>query len=399
MLGSELRRGRQRCVGGRGHGLRRRRRQRCVGRLGHARRGRSGRRWTHRRPARTGTGRGSGSAGGCSAGGSPASPRRLIVGLGDERDVQLVRMLRIGEEPARLNRPRRADLARTQARVQRGDLGDQVPRADVGGTDRLAVDRNDVDRLSVHRIGDRLHVAQHDRVVADRVLEHRHEPRIDAPGGEQGLGGRWHRQARVGQQLADLGRAHAAARCRGTGSRQHGACTTARGGSRTRSSGGGADRPRCPSGAWRLDRRAPAAGRTGGFHDARAGAGRSSRCAGWGRAGGLSGTSASWRCGCRGPSGARRSRRRVSGPSGSTRATRSAGAARAATATARLSRRANRASATAGACRSRRAGRTPAAACRSASARSTTTGAARRGPGGRAATTPGAGSGRRRGAR
>ena len=119
--------------------------------------------------------------------------------------MQPARLRRVGEEPGRLDRPRRTDLIRPNARVERCDLRDQIARRDVRGPDRLTVDRNDVHGLRMDRVDDRLGVAEHDRVVADRVGQHRQQPWVGAARREQRSRRRRHRQVRVGEQLSGSG--------------------------------------------------------------------------------------------------------------------------------------------------------------------------------------------------
>jgi hypothetical protein len=123
--------------------------------------------------------------------GLPARVDRVV-----EADVDVILVVAVGEERGPGERPRRADLAGTDVRVERRELDREPTGGVVGRVDRPAVDRCDVERPPVEVVRDRAsgrhlsvvgaHRGDADLVAFGDPVEHFHEAWVDAPRAEVG---------------------------------------------------------------------------------------------------------------------------------------------------------------------------------------------------------------------
>ena len=109
-------------------------------------------------------------------------------------------------KPSRLDRPGRHDLRRPERGVERGELVGEVARVDVRLRHALAVDREDVERVSARSVA-HLERADPELVLLRQVVEHRHEPRVGAAPRQSRMRLRREGQVRVVEQGRDLRRA------------------------------------------------------------------------------------------------------------------------------------------------------------------------------------------------
>ena len=132
-----------------------------------------------------------------------------------EAEVQVVLVGGVGEVAGAGDRERRADLVRADVRVQRRDLGRDLPRQRAAGPDDLAVDGRDVQAAAVEVVGDRAargelrvvraHARDRDLVLLAELGQHADHARVDPPGLDVGLAHVVEHDVLVVQQRERLG--------------------------------------------------------------------------------------------------------------------------------------------------------------------------------------------------